>query len=57
MFQLFTSHHPTEELKNFFYKRVLHMKWFSSLRDPIRLYTICLAERYVKSKVIDKIKV
>jgi hypothetical protein len=39
MFQLFTSHHQAEELKDF-YKRVLHMKLLSSLRDPIRLYTV-----------------
>jgi hypothetical protein len=32
MFQLLTSHHQAEELKDF-YKGVLHMKWLSSLRD------------------------
>jgi hypothetical protein len=37
MFQLFTSHYQAEELKDFFYKRVLRMKWLSSLRDSIRL--------------------
>jgi hypothetical protein len=43
MFRLFTSHRQAEERTDFFYKRVLHMKRLSSLRDPIRLYIMFLA--------------
>jgi hypothetical protein len=56
MFQLFMSHHQAEELMDF-YKRVLHMKWLSSLQESIWLYIISLAKRYMlKAKLLISLK-
>jgi hypothetical protein len=56
MFQLFTSHHQAKELKDF-YKRVLHMKWLSLYGIPYGFTLFVWLNMYIKSKVIDKIKV
>jgi hypothetical protein len=56
MFRLIASHHQAKELKDLS-KQLLHMKRLSSLREHIRLYTICLAKRdLLTNRVTSKLK-
>jgi hypothetical protein len=58
MFQLFTSHHQAEELKDFFYTNGCYM-WndFARYRIPYGFTLFVGWKVYVNGKVIDMLKV